>query len=146
MCIYFGDTPDLTYKKREHIFPAGLGGTVTLPQGWVSDQANELFSSMEGELMHDSLLALDRYLFGPGDRRGKASKSNVTVGVQDDGKVALSYLSMGKPHLIDQVYLRTTVQTLTSLRSALATHCESSRRRADLFSCPALIWRLRICS
>lgn len=107
MCIYFGDTPDLTYKKREHIFPAGLGGTVTLPQGWVSDQANELFSSMEGELMHDSLLALDRYLFGPGDRRGKASKSNVTVGVQDDGKVALSYLSMGKPHLIDQVYLRT---------------------------------------
>lgn len=67
MCIYFGDAPNLTYNKSEHIFPAGLGGTVTLPQGWVSDQANELFSSMEGELMHDSLLALDRYFFGPGD-------------------------------------------------------------------------------
>ena len=52
MCIYFGDAPNLTYNKSEHIFPAGLGGTVTLPQGWVSDQANELFSSMEGELMH----------------------------------------------------------------------------------------------
>lgn len=106
MCIYFGDAPNLTYNKSEHIFPAGLGGTVTLPQGWVSDQANELFSSMEGELMHDSLLALDRYFFGPGDRRGKDSKSNVTVGVQDDGKITLSYLSMGKPYLIDQVYLR----------------------------------------
>lgn len=105
MCIYFGDAPGLTYKKREHIFPAGLGGTVTLPQGWVSDQANNFFSSMEDKLMHDSLLALDRYFFGPGDRRGKASKSNVTVGVQDDGKVALSYLSMGKPYLIDQIYL-----------------------------------------
>ena len=106
MCIYFGDAPNLTYNKSEHIFPVGLGGTVTLPQGWVSDQANELFSSMEGELMHDSLLALDRYFFGPGDRRGKDSKSNVTVGVQDDGKISLSYLSMGKPYLIDQVYLR----------------------------------------
>ena len=105
MCIYFGNAPDLTYKKREHIFPAGLVGTVTLPQGWVSDQANKLFSSMEDKLMHDSLLALDRYFFGPGDRRGKDSMSNVTVGVQDDGKIALSYLSMGKPHLIDQVYL-----------------------------------------
>ena len=105
MCIYFGDTPGLTYKKREHIFPAGLGGTMTLPQGWVSDQANNFFSSAEDRLMHDSLLALDRYFFGPGDRRGKASKSNVTVGVQDDGKVALSYLSMGKPYLIDQIYL-----------------------------------------
>lgn len=106
MCIYLGDTPDLTYNKREQIFPAGLGGTVTLPQGWVSDQANELFSSMEGELMHSSPIALDRYFYSSGDRRGKASKSNVTVGVQDDGKIALSYLSMGKPYLIDQVYLR----------------------------------------
>lgn len=61
MCIYLGDAPDLTYNKRKHIFPAGLGGTVTLPQGWVSDQANGLFSSMEGELMHSSPIALDRY-------------------------------------------------------------------------------------
>ena len=51
MCIYFGDTPGLTYKKREHIFPAGLGGTMTLPQGWVSDQANNFFSSMEDKLI-----------------------------------------------------------------------------------------------
>ena len=44
MCIYYGDMPGLTYNKREHIFPAGLGGKAMLPKGYVSDQANELFS------------------------------------------------------------------------------------------------------
>ena len=28
MCIYFGDSSELTYKNREHIFPASIGGTV----------------------------------------------------------------------------------------------------------------------
>lgn len=39
MCIYFGNSPELTYKNREHIFLASTGGTVTLPQSYVSDQA-----------------------------------------------------------------------------------------------------------
>ena len=106
MCIYLGSAPELTYNKREHIFPAGMGGVNTLPQGWVSDRANALFSPLEGKLMHLSPVSLDRSLFGPGDRRGRPSKSNVTVGVEDDGKIVLSYLSLGKPYLIDQVYMR----------------------------------------
>ena len=45
--------------------------------------------------MHDSLLALDRYFFGPATG-GQGLQIKRHVGVQDDGKVALSYLSMGK--------------------------------------------------
>lgn len=47
MCIYYSDRNDLTYKNREHIFPAGLGRMKMLPQGYVSDQANALFSPLE---------------------------------------------------------------------------------------------------
>ena len=39
MCIYFGDAPGLTYKKREHIFPGGVGWDRDAAAGVVSDQA-----------------------------------------------------------------------------------------------------------
>ena len=47
MCIYYKNNPKLTYKEKEHIFPAGLGGITTLSKGLVSDQANSLFSKLE---------------------------------------------------------------------------------------------------
>ena len=47
MCIYFKNNPELAYKEKEHIFPAGLGGITTLSKGLVSDQANSLFSKVE---------------------------------------------------------------------------------------------------
>ena len=43
MCIYLGEQAGLTYHKREHIFPAAIGGIHMLEKGWVSDQANEFF-------------------------------------------------------------------------------------------------------
>lgn len=43
MCIYFKNNPELTYKEKEHIFPAVLGGITTLSKGLVSDQDNSLF-------------------------------------------------------------------------------------------------------
>lgn len=49
MCIYFSDQDDLTYKNQEHIFPAGLGGIGMLPRGYVSDQANALFSPLRAQ-------------------------------------------------------------------------------------------------
>ena len=44
-CIYYLNKENLTYNKKEHIFPATIGGIETLPVGYVSDQANEYFSS-----------------------------------------------------------------------------------------------------
>lgn len=97
MCIYFHDSRNLTYRKQEHVFPAGLGGIAVLPNGVVSDQANEYFSPLEGALMHNSLLSLPRSLFGPGKRGSlnptKASKSDICIMESDSGKICFGYIS-----------------------------------------------------
>lgn len=109
MCIYYGVSPLLTYKNQEHVFPAGLGGNKKLPNDYVSDQANKLFSPMELKLMRSSLISFERMMFGPGDRGSlqprKASKSLVNVGVQDDKEIVLSYTAIGKPYNIPQIHL-----------------------------------------
>lgn len=104
-CIYYGDRPGLTYNKREHVIPASLGCTTMLPRGWVSDQANEFFSRMEDDLMHRSVISINRNFFGPGQRGSlsekKAAQSDVSVAQDEKGNKALSYMSLGKPYTID---------------------------------------------
>lgn len=108
MCIYLGNSENLTYQKQEHVFPAGLGGKRVLDHGIVSDQANELFSPMELKLMRHSLIAFERMMYGPGKRGShnpaKASKSAVNVGLQDDGLPILCYTAVGKPYNIPQFH------------------------------------------
>lgn len=108
MCIYLGNSENLTYDKQEHVFPAGLGGKQMLYHGVVSDQANELFSPMELKLMRHSLIAFERMMYGPGKRGSlnptKASKSAVNVGLQDDGQPILCYTAAGKPYNIPQFH------------------------------------------
>ena len=95
MCIYFGDAPD-TYNKSEHIFrQAGRDRDAHRRDGCPIRQTSSSLR-WRGELMHDSLLALDRYFFGPGRPTGQDSKSNVTVGVQDDSKNHAVLLVDGK--------------------------------------------------
>ena len=117
MCIYYGNSLALTYKNQEHVFPAGFGGNTKLPTGYVSDQANKLFSPMELQLMRYSLITVDRMIFGPGDRGSlqpsKASKSLVNIGVGDDGKIVLSYTALGKPYNIPQIHLHEGRATLS---------------------------------
>lgn len=108
MCIYYGNERNLTYEKQEHVFPAGLGGIAMLPKGMVSDQANELFSPLEAKLMHDSLISIERVLFGPGKRGShdpkKASISNISLLKNEDGKLALGYLSGKSGYYINSIY------------------------------------------
>ena len=105
-CIYLKDTPNLTYVKQEHIFPAGLGGTKKLPKGMVSDKANEIFSSMEKVLMESSLIAMMRMHYGPGKRgalsKNKASQSIVTVSRSSTGLMELTYTALSQPFSISQ--------------------------------------------
>lgn len=107
MCIYFSDRNDLTYREQEHIFPAGLGGIGMLPRGYVSDQANALFSPLELKLMHNSLLMVPRTIFGPGKRGkldpDKASKSEIATVQDENGKIALGYMSLGKGYYINSL-------------------------------------------
>lgn len=103
-CIYYGNQEGLTYNKREHVFPASLGCKTMLPKGWVSDQANELFSPMEEILTRRSSISTERALFGPGKRGSlapqKAAQSDVCVGVDEKGDCVLSYMALGTPYNI----------------------------------------------
>lgn len=107
MCIYYSDRNDLTYGEQEHIFPAGLGGIGTLPRGYVSDQANALFSPLELKLMHNSLLMIPRTIFGPGKRGSfdpsKASKSEISTMRDESGKITLGYMALGKSYYINSL-------------------------------------------
>ena len=107
MCIYYGNRMDLTYFEEEHVFPAGLGGISKLQRGTVSDQANKLFSKMELELMHHSLLSTTRALLGPGKRGShspaKMSKSEIGLLCKDGTKLALGYISGKKGYYIDSL-------------------------------------------
>lgn len=103
-CIYYGNQEGLTYNKREHVFPASLGCKTMLPKGWVSDQANELFSPMEEILTRRSLISTERALFGPGKRGSlttkNAAQSDVCVGIDEKGDRVLSYMALGTPYNI----------------------------------------------
>lgn len=78
-CIYLSDKKrGLTYKKREHVISAGIGGKRTLPKGYVSDQANELFSKYELKCLRYSPLVIERARYGPG-KRGSLNINNVDV-------------------------------------------------------------------
>lgn len=105
MCIYFRDKIGLTYKGREHIFPAAIGGIEKLPKGYVSDEANNYFAKLENELTHISTVSLCRSFLGPGKRgTGKKGKAVVSVMKLDDGnEPRLGYIFAGKPYVIHQI-------------------------------------------
>ena len=77
-CIYYVDRSDsLHYKNKEHVIPAGLGGVKKLPKGYVSDEANELFSPRECIALRDTYLSVERNNNGPG-KRGKPQIKHIT--------------------------------------------------------------------
>lgn len=109
MCIYLGDEESLTYHNREHIFPAGLGGVQMLPSGYVSDQANALFSPLELQLMHNSTISINRAMEGPG-KRGilnpkHATESEIYKYTTEDGMIELAYIKSGISNSIPQLHI-----------------------------------------
>lgn len=105
MCIYYGDLPELTYKSREHVLPAALGCSTKLESGVVSDQANELFSPIERDVLEHSLIQIPRIINGPG-KRGKlaekyATTSEVSV-ITLDGKNGLGYMKGTEGYILSQ--------------------------------------------
>lgn len=105
MCIYYRDLPELTYKSREHVLPAALGCCTKLASGVVSDQANELFSPIERDVLEHSLIQMPRIINGPG-KRGKltekyATTSEVSV-ITLDGRNGLGYMKGTKGYILSQ--------------------------------------------
>jgi len=111
LCIYLKETePIVTFKSGEHIFPAGIGGLQKLPKEYVSHDANNAFSSMEGHVMKRSLLALARQFYGPGKRGNitnfkKATKSTISLmsSKVNPTVIKFGYISLGKPYFISQI-------------------------------------------
>lgn len=92
MCIYYGESENLTYEKQEHVIPAGLGGHIKLGKGVVSDQANEYFSPLERDVLEKSFVMVNRVIEGPG-KRGKTSEKYATTS-------AVSLVSQGNEHYL----------------------------------------------
>ncbi len=120
-CIYYKDDLELTYKTKEHVISAGIGGSRTLPLGMVSDQANRIFSAMELEVLRNSPISLNRYFYGPGKRGSssdkKRTKSPILIMESENELVNLGYLELGEPKLIPQIRLNE--------KNEISFHCNS---------------------
>jgi len=103
MCIYLPNSKDLTYHDREHIIPAGLGGIMRLPEGYVSDQFNNGISRLELDFLRNSTISVPRSIEGPGKRGSlsdtKSTKSKVSIiqNTEDTNKYSLGYIKLGAP-------------------------------------------------
>jgi hypothetical protein len=111
-CIYYKNRPGLTFEKGEHVIPAGIGGHLKLPKGYVSDQFNHDISKVEMAFMRQSIIAMPRQLVGPG-KRGKTTqkptRSPVMV-ISQPGQPethALGYLSLAKAIHLPQIKINT---------------------------------------
>ncbi len=118
MCIYYRDRIDLNYKSQEHVIPAAIGGILKLPLGFVSDEFNTDFSSLEGELIKTSLVSIPREIEGPG-KRGKladkyATKSKVVLmqDTNDESRFSLGYIKKGKSIEIPSLSINETTGKL----------------------------------
>lgn len=116
MCIYYGTKDALTYTSKEHIFPATIGGIETLPLGYVSDEANKYFSTLESNLVTSSFIGLDKSFWGPGKRGGKKpGRLPITVVIEDE-KEYLGFTFYGKPHHISQIIVDEDIKKIRITR------------------------------
>lgn len=105
-CIYTKLTEnDTKFEKREHVFPAGIGGSKMLPKGAVSDYANEVFSKLELSFMRDSIISIPRVFHGPGKRGSlshkKRTKSKISL-MKSQGSIFFGYTELAIPKTITQ--------------------------------------------
>jgi hypothetical protein len=96
-----------------------LGGITKLPHGYVSDEANNYFSSRELRALRNSLLSINRNNNGPG-RRGSLNVKNVRNpviqvfdAVQPENELdtllvpfRLGFLFSGSVQILPQMYIQ----------------------------------------
>lgn len=110
-CIYLTEPTDkLTYSSGEHVIPAGLGGISKLPNGFVSDQVNNIFSKYELRAMRSSLLTGNRIRHGPGKRGNqnvKKEKNSIIRLLKDESSnnqyYLLGYIFSGDAYILPQI-------------------------------------------
>ncbi len=102
ICIYSKKLNE-TFKSGEHVVPAFLGGIRKLPKGYVSDQTNKRFSSMEYQLAHYSGLSYLRSMYGPGKRGMLEYESYPLIAYSFAGESYLVIKSQNKISYLQQM-------------------------------------------
>lgn len=109
LCIYSKKNEEhATFKKREHIIPASLGGTKELPKGYVADDVNMKFSYMENDYLGFSFVGILRKYYGPGKRGSLKNDGGAKTDIAYELNHKLSYMSKGVAYSITQIHFRTT--------------------------------------
>lgn len=106
-CIYSKKKePDVSFKKREHVFPCTIGGIATLPKGYVSDSVNELFGrELEAPFSRKfPLIKIIKMLISPIGRKKHNNFDRLSViKLTNIDKYELGYIEEGIPKVIDQI-------------------------------------------
>ena len=103
-CIYTGkETLQASFDSAEHIFPKCIGGQNCLPKGYVSDEANNIFSKYERQFARENPVVLINRMFYPKvGRKHHKNREKIAVFKYDD-KVTLGYVAEANPICLNQI-------------------------------------------
>ncbi|MDN4617629.1 hypothetical protein QCD85_05935 [Paenibacillus sp. PsM32] len=108
LCIYSKKNEEhATFKKGEHIIPASLGGIKELPKGYVADDVNMKFSTMENDYLGPSPAGILRKFYGPGKRGSSKNDGGAKTDIVYEPHHKLSYMSKGIAYRIPQIHFST---------------------------------------
>lgn len=105
-CIYtLKDDNEATFNEKEHIFPKSIGGTNTLPNGWVSDEFNNEMSKLERKFFRENpLMVIPRVFEKQTGRKNHTGKLGVSfLKKLNTNELVLGYIENGHPHVIPQM-------------------------------------------
>ena len=106
-CIYSKKkAPDVSFKKREHVFPCTIGGIATLPKGYVSDSVNELFGrELEAPFSRKfPLIKVIKMLISPIGRKKHNNFDRLgVIKLTNIDRYELGYIEGGVHKVIDQI-------------------------------------------
>lgn len=110
LCIYSKiDETNASFKTKEHIIPKCIGGTECLPLGWVSDEVNNEFSSLEIEFARNNpLITINRMFEMKTGRQKHKNRERIAI-FEDENGYGLGYILEGKPISIDCIKCKNLV-------------------------------------
>lgn len=110
LCIYSKrNETNASFKTKEHIIPKCIGGIDCLPLGWVSDEVNNEFSSLEVEFARNNPLITINRMFETNTGRKKHKNRERIALFEDEDGYGLGYIIEGRPIPIDCIKCKNLV-------------------------------------
>ncbi len=107
VCIYTKKCDaEATFNSKEHIFPKAIGGIACLEKGWISDETNSQFSTLELQFIRENPLRAIPKMFNENlGRKKHKNREKISVFNDDKGRLALGFIKNSKPVVIDQILI-----------------------------------------